>query len=111
MTGTADLVDEDVASVRRSRLVRQLRCPVLVLVGGCGTVNASEAVKLQADCRMAHVDLELLMLRTIWPSSKRIENFVASDDCVFGWLERKLKHGPGSPLSGCWPIPSVPSMA
>ncbi len=107
MTGTADLVDEDLASVRRSRLVRQLRCPVLVLVGGCGAVSASEAVKLQADCRKAHVDLELVTLRTSWSSSKRIENFVTSDDCVFGWLERKLKHGSGSPLSRYWPIPSV----
>ncbi|MET4121639.1 hypothetical protein ABIB85_008075 [Bradyrhizobium sp. JR1.5] len=96
MTGTAaDVVGEDVASVRRSRLVRQLRCPVLVVVGGRGTVSASEAIKLQAECRAARIDLELVMPRTTLPP-KGIDNFVTSDDCVFGWLERKLIHSSAS---------------
>ncbi|MET4483638.1 hypothetical protein [Bradyrhizobium sp. F1.13.3] len=94
MSNTAtDVADEDLASVRRSRLMRQLRCPVLVVVGGRGTVSAAEAIKLHADCSAARIDLELVMPRTARPIQDEVENFVTSDDCVFGWLERKLMHG------------------
>lgn len=92
----ADVVDEDVASLRRSRLLQQLKCPVLVVVGGRGTVSASEAIKLHADCRAARIELELVMPRTTRLASNEVENFVTTDDCVFGWLERKLTHGSAS---------------
>ncbi|MBT1517156.1 alpha/beta hydrolase [Bradyrhizobium sp. SRL28] len=92
MTRTADVVDEDLVSVCRSRLVRQLKCPVLVVAGGRGTVSTPEAIKLQADCTAARVDLELVLPRTTRAPLKEIENFVTSDDCVFKWLERKLMH-------------------
>ncbi|MGY4319366.1 alpha/beta hydrolase family protein [Bradyrhizobium sp. JR3.5] len=90
MTKTAKALDDDVVPAHRSRLVRQLRCPVLVLAGGRGTVSLSEATKLQADCTAARIDLELAMPRKGRPSLGEIENFVTTDDCIFGWLEHKL---------------------
>lgn len=90
MTGTADIVDADLLSVRRSRLLRQLKCPVLVVAGGRGTVSASEAVELQESCIAAHIDLELIMSPMARDPQGEIENFVTSDDSIFGWLGRKL---------------------
>jgi hypothetical protein len=92
MTVATDVIDEDVMSARRSRLVRQLRCPVLVTAGGRGVVSVSEAIKLQADCVAARTDLELAIPRIIRTTAGEIENFVSSDDCIFGWLKHKLAH-------------------
>lgn len=93
MTSAADVaVDEDVVSARRSQLIRRLRCPVLVVAGGRGIIGASEAIKLQADCIASRIDLELAMPRMIRSSEGEIENFVTSDDCIFGWLGHKLAH-------------------
>ncbi|RZN06018.1 hypothetical protein CWO91_29865 [Bradyrhizobium genosp. SA-3] len=89
-TKPADVLDESVLAARRSRLARKLRCPVLVVAGGRGTVSVSEAIKLQTDCRAARVDLELAMPRMTRTSIGEIENFVSSDDYIFGWLEHKL---------------------
>lgn len=90
ITRAADAVDEDLVSMHRSRLARQLRCPVLVVAGGRGIVSLSEAVKLQADCIAARIDMELAMPRIIRIHTEEIENFVSSDDCAFGWLQHKL---------------------
>lgn len=89
MTGTADIMDADLLSVRRSRLLRQLRCPVLVVAGGRGTVSASEAIKLQESCTAARIDMELRS-PVARDTQGEIENFVTSDDSIFGWLGRKL---------------------
>lgn len=98
MSSTAtDVEDEDVASVRRLRLARQLRCPALVVVGGRGTVSGSEAIKLHADCREAGINLELVMPRM--DARNPVENFITFDDCVFGWLERKLMARSARPLN------------
>lgn len=95
MTSTADGADKDVASAFRSRLARQLNCPILVVAGGRGIVGVSEAINLQADCMAARIDLELAMPQIIrgFPRGN-VENFVTSDDCIFRWLEQKLAHGP-----------------
>ncbi|WP_128918352.1 alpha/beta hydrolase family protein [Bradyrhizobium nanningense] len=91
MTRNTDrAVDHDVMSSRRKRILRRLRCPVLVVAGGRGIVNVSEALKLQADCMAACIDLELAIPRIISCPGREIENFVIADDCVFGWLEQKL---------------------
>lgn len=90
ITGTAEVMDEEVLRARRSRLVQQLRCPALVVAGGRGVVDAWEAIKLRCDCVAARVDLELAMPRTILTPLGEIENFVTSDDCIFAWLEQKL---------------------
>lgn len=90
ISGNADAMDEEILSARRSRLVRQLRCPTLVVAGGRGAVSESEAVRLQVDCEMARIDLELAIPRIALTPLGEIENFVASDDCIFGWLEHKL---------------------
>jgi len=91
MTRTAETIDEEVVSARRSQLVRQLKCPVLVVAGGRGIVSVPEAIKLQADCMTARIDLELAIPRMIrTPEGVEIENFVISDDCTFRWLEHKL---------------------
>lgn len=101
MTGATDVPDEDEMSARRSRLVRQLKCPVLVVAGECGTVSVSEAIKLQTDCAAARMSLDLAMPQMTLTSGGELENFVASDDYIFGWLEHKLAtidlHNPGRP--------------
>ncbi|WP_213290725.1 S9 family peptidase [Bradyrhizobium sp. sGM-13] len=90
MTRAADVVDEGVVSVRRAQIIRQLRCPVLVVAGGRGIVSVSEAIKLQADCMAAPIGIELAIPRMIGTLEGEVENFVASDDCIFRWLEQKL---------------------
>jgi len=90
MAGSTELVDEGAISARRSRLLRQLNCPVLVVAGGYGIVSLSEAIKLQTDCPPARTDLELTIPRMTQTPVGEIENFVSSDDSIFGWLERKL---------------------
>ncbi|MEK9281076.1 hypothetical protein MTR72_15750 [Bradyrhizobium sp. ISRA442] len=87
---TRALDNESEISARRSRLARQLRCPVLVVAGGRGTVSVPEAIKLQADCVAARIDLEIAMPRTAPTPVRDIENFITSDDHILGWLERKL---------------------
>ncbi|MCK1299716.1 hypothetical protein IVB33_39275 [Bradyrhizobium sp. 24] len=91
MTRNTDgAVDHDVISARRTQILRGLKCPVLVVAGGRGIVDVSEALKLQADCMAARIDLELAIPRIIRCHGREIENFVMADDCVFGWLEQKL---------------------
>lgn len=97
MTRAPDAMEQDVVSTRRSQLVRQIRCPVLVVAGGRGIVSVSEAIKLQADCMAARIDLELVMPRMIRaPEEEEVENFVTSDDCIFQWLGQKLER-PSAP--------------
>lgn len=90
MTGSANTGDEAHASACRSQFVRRLRCPVLVVAGGCGMVSVSEAIELQAECLAARIDLELTMPRVMRTPSGEIENFVSSDDSIFAWLKHKL---------------------
>ncbi|MCC8946638.1 alpha/beta hydrolase [Bradyrhizobium sp. Arg62] len=90
MTRTADRSGEDVLSSRRLRLIRQLRCPVLVVAGGRNIVSAAEAIKLQADCTAARIDLEVAIPRIVRTPAGEIENFVTSDESIFGWLRHKL---------------------
>lgn len=93
MTGTTDVAtDDNVMSARRLQMIRRLRCPVLVVAGGRGIVSVSEAIKLQADCIAARIDLELALPRIIRSPGREIENFVTSDDCIFGWLDHKLAY-------------------
>ncbi|SFQ34094.1 hypothetical protein SAMN05216330_1294 [Bradyrhizobium sp. Ghvi] len=88
MTRTADVVDEDLMSIHRVRLARQLRCPALVVAGGRGIVSETEAINLKAGCAAASIDLELAVspVSPTW----EVENFVTSDDRIFEWLEHKL---------------------
>lgn len=81
--------EESITSALRSQLLAQLKCPVLVVAGGRGIVSVSEAITLQDDC-MASIDLELTVPRVVRTRGEEIENFVASDECVFRWLEQKL---------------------
>lgn len=90
MTGTTDVLDEELVSMRRSRVARQLKCPVLVVAGGRGIVSVPEAIKLETDCTAARIDVELAMARTTQTSMGEFENFIAADECIFGWLHRKL---------------------
>ncbi|QQN65429.1 hypothetical protein JIR23_06610 [Bradyrhizobium diazoefficiens] len=90
MTRSPSKLHEDALSVRRSRLARQMGCPVLVVAGGRGTVSVSEAIKLQAECRASCIDLEVMVARMVRAPVGEIENFVSSDDYIFGWLEHKL---------------------
>lgn len=89
MTRTSDVLDEGPSSAQRSRLARRLRCPILVVAGGRSIVSVSEAAKLQADCTAASIDLELLLPST---PEAAFENFVACDEGVFKWLERKFER-------------------
>lgn len=90
MTRSPSKLGENALSARRSRLARQMGCPVLVVAGGRGTVSVSEAIKLQAECRASYIDLEVTVARMVRAPVGEIENFVSSDDYIFGWLEHKL---------------------
>ncbi|MCK1691726.1 hypothetical protein [Bradyrhizobium sp. 145] len=87
---SADLPNEDVVSVRRLQLLRRLRCPVLVVAGGRGIVTASEAMKLLRDGPTTPHDLQFARSRPTTIDAGEVENFVTSDDRIFGWLERQL---------------------
>ncbi|MGY4167695.1 hypothetical protein ACVIM8_001768 [Bradyrhizobium sp. USDA 4529] len=89
-TRTGGTVHEDVLSASHWRLARQLRCPVLVVAGGRGFVSVSEAIRLQAECEVAHIDLSVALPRMTRTSVDGVENFVSSDECIFAWLEHKL---------------------
>ncbi|MDH2356488.1 hypothetical protein QCM80_38430 [Bradyrhizobium sp. SSUT112] len=93
MTRTAETPDDGLSSTQRSRLARKLRCPILVVAGECSIVNASEAIKLEADCASASIELELLIPRT---PEGAFENFMACDEAAFEWLERKFERAPAS---------------
>lgn len=90
MTGAATSTGEHAVPAHRTQRIRLLKCPVLVVAGGRGIVSVSEAVKLQAECMQAHFDLQLVVPRMIRNQEREIENFVSSDDCIFGWLKQKL---------------------
>ncbi|WP_375779183.1 alpha/beta hydrolase family protein [Bradyrhizobium sp. ma5] len=92
MTKLANENDEDGASRLRSRMVRRLKCPVLVVAGGRSLVSTSEAVKLQAECSAEHVDIDLAVPSIIRVASEEIDNFISSDESIFGWLEYKLSQ-------------------
>lgn len=87
MTRAAESPDAGLSTTQRSRLARKLRCPILVVAGERSIFNASEAINLEADCAWASIDLELLMPRT---PEGAFENFIACDQAIFEWLERKL---------------------
>jgi len=89
-SGAMEAIDGPALSTQRSEKLRQLRCPVLVVVGGRGHVSASEAVALQANCMAESIDLELAMAPIIRASGNDIENFVSVDDRTLKWLETKL---------------------
>ena len=92
MSGLAgELCDEEASSARRMRLVRRMRCPVLVVSGPRESVDLSEAISLQADCKAAGIDMSVVVSRTVETPLGGIENFLTADEFIFGWLERKLK--------------------
>ncbi|MET4328679.1 hypothetical protein ABIB80_004514 [Bradyrhizobium sp. i1.15.2] len=102
MTRAADILDADAVLAGRSRLVRRLRCPVLVVAGGRGTVSVSEAIKLQAECVATGKDLELAIPHTTRTPMGEIENFVTSDDFTFGWLKSQLASTPATSPWSAW---------
>ncbi len=88
---TRTTADDDVVSELRSRLVGRLRCPALVVAGGNSIVSVSEAIKLQAECTAACIDMEVAIPQMVRTPAGEIENFVSFDDRIFGWLEHKLR--------------------
>ncbi|MCK1484302.1 hypothetical protein IVB25_16680 [Bradyrhizobium sp. 193] len=90
LTGTADAPDEKVVSARRSRMIEQFKCPVLVVASSRGTASLSEASKLLSHASAAPIDLQLVMPQTITSRFGEIEDFVTFDERIFGWLEHKL---------------------
>ncbi|MCK1293435.1 hypothetical protein [Bradyrhizobium sp. 30] len=93
VTGVSEAQNEEVIAARRLRLIRRLRCPVLVMAGGRGVVSISEAIRLQNACAAAKMDLQLGIPRTTITDVGEVENFVISDDRIFRWLEQKLLLG------------------
>lgn len=90
MTGTPHLLDDPLASARRSRLARRLKCPMLVVAGGRSIVSIRESIKLESDCTAARIDLKLVVPRLDPTPESDFENFAACDEEIFSWLERKL---------------------
>lgn len=82
-------------SAYRSRLAGRLNCPVLVVAGGRSLVSVSEAIKLQADCMAARIDVDLVMPQLIrGGQGEEVDNFVTSDERIFRWLEQRLARDP-----------------
>lgn len=95
MTSTDDGAVGDMVSGHRSRLARLPNCPILVVAGGRGVISVSEAVKLQALCMAARIDVDLVMPQLIRGGmGEEVDNFVSSDDRIFRWLEQKLAREP-----------------
>ncbi|MFB6421554.1 alpha/beta hydrolase family protein [Bradyrhizobium tunisiense] len=94
MTPAADGSDNDAMSAH-PRLARRLNCPVLVVAGGRGVVSVVEAIKLQAVCMAARIDVDLVMPQLIQGGQgEEVDNFVTSDERIFRWLEQKLARDP-----------------
>lgn len=96
MTRAAGAADENAVSAHRSRLFQKLKCPVLVVASCRGIVSVPEAIELRTACTAKRIDLELALAQTTRTAAGEIENFVTSDDAVFGWLRHKLAHSPAS---------------
>lgn len=95
MTPTAGGADQGMVSAYRSRLARRLSCPILVVAGGRGVVSVSEAIKLQAVCTAAPIDVDLIMPQLIrGGQGEEVDNFVTSDERIFSWLEQRLARDP-----------------
>ncbi len=90
MTCPGDFTDEEDMALRRVRSARRVKCPVLLIAGSRGVASVSEAVKLHADCRAAGIDIDVAIARAVRMPFGAVENFVAIDDFVFGWIERRL---------------------
>lgn len=96
---TDDSSDERAMMARRSRVVRRMKCPVLVAAGGNHIVDVLEAIKLQADCLTADIDVSVALPRLILTPGVEIDNFVISDNSIFEWLERMLRPAQREPNS------------
>lgn len=95
MTPTAHGADKGMVSAYRSRLARRLNCPILVVAGGRGVVSVPEAIKLQAVCMEARIDVDLVMPQLLrGGQGEEVENFITSDDRIFAWLEQRLARDP-----------------
>ncbi|MDA9390451.1 hypothetical protein WN73_07025 [Bradyrhizobium sp. CCBAU 45394] len=90
VAGVPNTPNDQAMAARRSRLLRRLKCPVLVVAGGRGIVSTSEAIELQNDCAAAKMDLQLIISPSAMTDAGEVENFVISDDQIFGWLEQRL---------------------
>lgn len=90
VAGVADRPNDEVIAARRSRLLRRLKCPVLVVAGGRGIVSASEAIELKNACAAARLDMQLIISPNTMTDAGEIDNFVICDDRIFGWLQRRL---------------------
>lgn len=92
MTETSYLLDDHLASEHRSRLARQMKCPILVVAGGRSIVSVTECIKLESDCTAARIDLKLLMPPLALIQVDEFDNFVTCDQGIFAWLDQKLAH-------------------
>ncbi|MDF0498666.1 hypothetical protein [Bradyrhizobium yuanmingense] len=90
VAGVPNTRNDEVIAARRLRLLRRLKCPVLVVAGGRGIVSASEAIELQNASAAARTDLQLIISPSTMTDAGEVENFVICDDRIFGWLEQRL---------------------
>ncbi|MGY3387570.1 hypothetical protein ACVWW6_000161 [Bradyrhizobium sp. USDA 3311] len=91
MTSTDESANSHVLPGRRLPLPRMPNCPILVVAGGRGIVSVSEAIKLQAVCIAARMDIDLIVPQLLRGGrGDEVDNFVTSDDCIFRWLDRVL---------------------
>jgi len=88
MAGAQRTADDASVAAFRLQVMRRLKCPILVNAGG--PVSLSEAIRLHTDCMKAGIELDFVVPRCVETAEGPIENFLATDDFVFGWLEREL---------------------
>jgi hypothetical protein len=87
MTGQAA---HDGASTGSLLPSRRIPCPLLVVVGSRSMVWEQDALELQANYRQAGADCTVVVPNRIPHPLGEVENFVAVDDFIFGWLDSKL---------------------
>jgi dienelactone hydrolase len=87
MTGQAA---HDGASTGSLLPSRRIPCPLLVVVGSRSMVWEQDALELQTNYRQAGADCTVVVPNRIPHPLGEVENFVAVDDFIFGWLDSKL---------------------
>jgi len=89
MTGSGK-VAPDAAATGSLLPSRRLPCPLLMVVGSRSLVWEQDALDLQAGYRQTGADCSVVVPNNVPHPLGEVENFIAVDDFVFGWLDSKL---------------------
>lgn len=78
------------AAAQRTRLVRRIRCPFLVVADERGVICTAEALALQADCALLGVRMDLDIPPAAASVQETIEGLLRSEAGIVDWLVSSL---------------------